>query len=57
MVADLPVGENMQDHPMCVVEYKIDKPVSINVDNTYTQSNQVTQDYQQYMFFKGGEHN
>lgn len=48
--ADLPVGENFQDHPMCIVEYKVERPLSVSMDNAYYQT-PASKDYQQYMFF------
>ncbi|KAK2156357.1 hypothetical protein LSH36_215g00002 [Paralvinella palmiformis] len=48
--ADLPVGENFQDHPMCIIEYKVDRPLSVSMDHAYYQT-PASKEYQQYMFF------
>ena len=53
MQADLPVGENFQDHPMCIVEYKVERPLSVSMDNAYYKT-PASKDYQQYMFFIDG---
>ena len=50
--ANLPVGNNLQDHPTCVIEYLVDRPPSINVDEAL--HNKSNQDYQQLLFFKSG---
>jgi len=51
--ADLPVGENFQDHPMCIIEYKVDRPLSVSMDHAYYQT-PASKEYQQYMFFVDG---
>lgn len=48
---DLPVGNNLQDHPMCVTEYLLSKPPTIDVRQTYTEQRK---DLQQYMFYTKG---
>ena len=50
--ANVAVGENLQDHPMCVLEYMLERPPSINVDQAY--SNKSSQDYAQLLFFTSG---
>ena len=47
-----PVGCNLQDHPTCVMEYRLDLPPSINVDSTLSNPN--SREYQQLMFFSKG---
>ena len=47
-----PVGYNLQDHPTCIMEYKLDIPPTINVDSTLGNPN--AKEYQQYMFFSKG---
>lgn len=49
---NLPVGSNLQDHPMCVLEYSIEMPPSINVDKSL--ENKSSQDYAQFLFFSRG---
>jgi len=49
---DLPVGDNLQDHPMCVTEYLLSKPPTIDVSQTYTEQRK---DLQQYMFYTKGQ--
>ena len=51
--ANLPVGDNLQDHPMCVLEYLLKKPQTIDVDRSYTD-NASTKDMQQYLFYTKG---
>jgi len=48
---DLPVGSNLQDHPMCVTEYLLTKPPTIDVTQSYTEQRK---DLQQYMFYTKG---
>ena len=48
---DLPVGNNLQDHPMTVTEYLLTKPPTIDVSPTYTEQRK---DMQQYMFYTKG---
>jgi choline dehydrogenase-like flavoprotein len=50
--ANLPVGYNLQDHPTCVIEYIVERPPTLNVDNALRSKN--NEDYQQLLFFKSG---
>ena len=52
MVINLPVGNNLQDHPMCALEYHIEKPLGINVSDALHNSS--NKDYQQFMYFTRG---
>jgi choline dehydrogenase len=55
VIADLPVGNNLQDHPMCVLEYTIDRPFTVPSSKAYEHEG-AGKDYQQLMFYRGGHH-
>ena len=46
------MGENFQDHPMCIMEYIVEKPDTPDVDST--TATQTTQDYLEYLFYTQG---
>ena len=50
---NLPVGDNFHDHPMCIMEYIVDKPPSVFVD-PITKSNRSAKDYMEYLFYTQG---
>ena len=52
--ANLPVGDNLQDHPMCVLEYFLSKPPSIDVSETYSEVSDQQKNMQQFLFYTKG---
>jgi len=52
--SNLPVGSNLQDHPMCIFEYLVSKPPTINVGDTYSDAKDQQKDMQQYLFYTKG---
>jgi choline dehydrogenase len=52
--ANLPVGSNLQDHPMCILEYMLSKPPTIDVGETYTAAQDQQKEMQQYLFYTKG---
>jgi choline dehydrogenase len=51
---NLPVGNNLQDHPMCILEYMLTKSPTIDVGATYTDATDQRKDMQQYLFYTKG---
>lgn len=51
MVADLPVGQELQDHMMFFLKADIKKPVSYTMDKVYTPFN-----WLQYYLFGTGQY-
>ena len=47
------MGDNLQDHPLCVIEYDIGRPQTIDVGDAWR--NKSTKEYAQLMFFQGGK--
>jgi len=49
--ANLPVGSNLQDHPMCVLEYSLSQPPTIDASESFSQVSKQNNDLQQYLFY------